>query len=485
MSWRLRFAVVSLLSSSLAALTIWRYYWDRRPLIYPDSYQYLLMARGLAEHVRPLLHLGPRGDVFLPNALSALKPLYPALISLVHLFGADFEQSARLVSAASAAAVLVLLGLVCWSWSRSALAAFAPLLLLASPTWRYWSSFSLADQLGVALALAAVLAVSHRRYFLSGVLTALAVSARPELLLVALALGICVFFDSQRAAASRTAVCRVALGCSVALILILLSLRPPLTWVPEMAWSPLFVLVLGALLWLVLHPSRRLAICALVGFWGLFFLCAGLRWFPALREISGREWPLLAFAGAGTSLGVWKDDKTRTQVLRLLTIILALAAAYWPHNHQSTRYLAILLPVFVLVSVLGWTRLGRFAIPAAATVLFVLAVSPSLPSPGPDYFSSAASHLSGLPRGKPLVTVSPDAYGYLLCPRSVRLMRVGVRGLIVLDPAQRTLRPDLTARGRLVASYPITNGFADPRGRVSYGSIRVVDGIVVRVDKKG
>ena len=46
-------------------------------LLYPDGYQYLVMARGIGEHLRPVATLGPGGDVLAPSADAAAKPLVP------------------------------------------------------------------------------------------------------------------------------------------------------------------------------------------------------------------------------------------------------------------------------------------------------------------------------------------------------------------------------------------------------------------------
>ena len=57
---------------------------QHRGLLYPDGYQYLLMARGIGEHLRPTTVLGPGGELFVPSADAAAKPLYPALVACVH-----------------------------------------------------------------------------------------------------------------------------------------------------------------------------------------------------------------------------------------------------------------------------------------------------------------------------------------------------------------------------------------------------------------
>ena len=100
------------LVAALAAATALRWAQAHQGLLYPDAYQYLLMARGVLEEGRPVLPLGDGTNTLLPNADASLKPLYPALIASVHLLGASWLTAARLVTAVAAGAVVVLTGLL-------------------------------------------------------------------------------------------------------------------------------------------------------------------------------------------------------------------------------------------------------------------------------------------------------------------------------------------------------------------------------------
>lgn len=80
---------------------------------------------------------------------------------------------------------------------------------------------------------------------------------------------------------------------------------------------------------------------------------------------------------------------------------------------------------------------------------------------------------------QPLLTAAPDAYGFLLPHRSVRALRAGEHGLIVLDGAQRQYAPDLTARGRLIETITQVV-FVRPNGTEDRGIVRIVLGTVVR-----
>lgn len=77
------------------------------------------------------------------------------------------------------------------------------------------------------------------------------------------------------------------------------------------------------------------------------------------------------------------------------------------------------------------------------------------------------------------MSAAPDADGYLLPGRSQRTLRAGARGLILLDAAQRTYSPDLTACGTVVATLPVPAGFTRPDGTLDSGPAVLVDGRVV------
>src|SRR5262249_11785883 len=153
----------------------------RGALLYPDGYQYLLMARGIASHLRPTIQLGPQGALFVPSADASLKPLFPAIVALIHLTGAGWAQAARDVSIVSGAASVALCALLTRRLTASnTLAAIAGLIVLVEPNTRYWAAFSSPDSLGQALALGAMLATVSARPRLGGALAGLAIFARPE-----------------------------------------------------------------------------------------------------------------------------------------------------------------------------------------------------------------------------------------------------------------------------------------------------------------
>jgi hypothetical protein len=76
-------------------------------LIYPDGYEYLLMAAGIAAHLQPTIRLGGGGQLFVPTVDASLKPLFPALVAAVSAIW-PLRQAADIVMVASGAAATVL-----------------------------------------------------------------------------------------------------------------------------------------------------------------------------------------------------------------------------------------------------------------------------------------------------------------------------------------------------------------------------------------
>ena len=96
-----------------------------------------------------------------------------------------------------------------------------------------------------------------------------------------------------------------------------------------------------------------------------------------------------------------------------------------------------------------------------------------------DVFSRNAERLAPvLGHSDPLVTAAPDAYSFWLPAQRIRMMRPGVRGLILLDPAQRAYAPRLAARGKVVARLVTDFAFFRPDGAVDTGDAVLVAGRV-------
>ena len=169
-------------------------------LLYPDGYQYLLMARGIGEHLQPTTVLGPGGDAFVPNPDAAVKPLFPLVVAAVHAVGISWLDAATLVTVVAGAWAVTAVALLVRGLSGSTAAGLAAgTLVLASPSVAFWTGFSGPDPLAVALVFSSALAFVDRRARLGGVLAGLAVAARPEMVLLALAAGVLALRDDAAA----------------------------------------------------------------------------------------------------------------------------------------------------------------------------------------------------------------------------------------------------------------------------------------------
>ena len=477
-SFRLPQAVATLAIFGLAlALRLEQHH---AALLYPDGYQYLLMARGISEHFEPTTLLGPGGEVFVPSADAAAKPLFPLLVAIVHAFGASWLSAAEIVTAAAGAAAITAVFLLASRLGGSWLAgAAAALVLLASPTLAFWSGFSGPDPVAQALGLGAALAFLDHRPRLGGVLLALAVATRPELILVALVAGAaCAWEPGRRAAATRGAV-----AFALTLTLVFAALRTPIEQPDvEFLWLVPLLLVIGAAA-VIAPPTRFLVGVGAVVLLGV--LIVGSVTAPGLAEMWGNDWPLLGLGLAGLALTVFDQHRRRYALAVLLAAVL-LGTVYWVKNPALERYFAIVLPLAAVLVGVGVAALSRsrrsLVVPACAVVTAVVAVGfvrTSTANHDQDVFSRTAQKLSPvLSRSDPLVTAAPDAYGFWLPAQPVRTMRPGVRGMILLDPAQRSYASDLTASGRIVARFENDLAFSRPDGEIDVGAAILVAGSV-------
>jgi hypothetical protein len=125
-----------------------------------------------------------------------------------------------------------------------------------------------------------------------------------------------------------------------------------------------------------------------------------------------------------------------------------------------------------------------FVAPAAAAVAAIAAIGLAQAPAGThdqDVFSRTAQKLEPvLSPGDPLVTAAPDAYGFWLPEQPVRTMRLGASGFVLLDPAQRSYSPHLTATGKIVARVDSELAFSRPNGEIDAGSAVLVAGRVTR-----
>jgi hypothetical protein len=386
----------------------------RGALLYPDGYQYLLMAKGIAAHGRPIVTLGHGGDTWVPSADASVKPLFPALVALLHMLGLSLRTAAEVVTVTAGSAVCVLVGALARRLTGSGLAALAAgALCIASPALGHWAAFSGPDPLAQALALGAALAFLDRRPVLAGALAGLCVTARPEYALLVQPL--CLLSVRFAAAACAGVAC------------ILAAVRPPLA--------------LNA-------ASTAIAGTMPRGVTGL------------LRS----DWPLLVLGVVGLVCA------PRRHAMALVSAASALAVAYALKDPGSARYFASLVPLACVAAGYAVVRKpGPLLMAAGATLALVL---PREGAPPADAFASVAARLPGK---APLYTAAPDAYGLVLA-RPVRFLRPGVRGLILVDGAQRVYEPQIAVRGRVVRRIAPTVGFVRPDGTFDGGQIALVRG---------
>jgi hypothetical protein len=445
-------------------------------LLYPDGYQYLLMARGIGQHMQPLTTLGPGGDTIAPSADAAAKPLFPALVALLQAAGLPPLEAARTLAGLAGAAVAPLAGFLALRLTNSrASALLTAVLCLASPTFGFWLGYAGPEGLALALSLAAALAFLHRRPIVGGLLAGLAVTARPELFALALAAALATGISPRR---RREAL----LGSTSALLTIAVvvgALRPPIAPHTLVLLAADGVLGCAGAAGLATAglASKRTALGVAIAFNALL-VCAivlGGGWGSAAR----RDWPLLMLAGLGLVVGVCRP-RPRANALRLVTLMMVAALAYWWKNPGSERYVAILLPGFAVLAGVGIDRLRPMALAAAAAAAALLLSGAVLRPPSPtglDTFQGVAEHLEDGPPGI-LVTAAPDAYGVLLPGRAIRAMRPGVSGLILVDGAARAYEPRLVVSGRLVRRIPVDAGFVRPDGSLDDAPALLYRGIV-------
>ena len=446
-------------------------------LLYPDGYQYLLMARGIGEHLEPTTLLGPGGDLFVPNADAAVKPVFPLAVAAVHAAGISWIDAATLVTVVAAAWVVTAAALLVRRLSGSTAAGLgAGVLVLASPSVAFWSGFSGPDPLAVALVLSAALAFAHGRAGLGGVLTGFAVATRPEFVLLALAGGVLALRNED----ARGQLRRAAPTALLTALLVFAVLRTPVT-VSDWKLASLIPIALVALA-LVTRVPPRMALYGAVAALAVVALVVAGRPGPAtLWEV---DRPLLVVAALALVV-LLRDRERRSHAFLVLGGVLLLGAVYLVKNPTLARYFALLLPAAALLAGLAVGALpSRLRAAGVAVVAAVAALGLVNQVPGSrdhDMFPVVASGIEERLLGgeQPLVTAAPDAYGFWLPEHGVRQMRPGARGAILLDATQRLYEPGLTADGTVVARLGGAIAFARPDLEIDADPAILVSGRVV------
>jgi hypothetical protein len=457
-------------------------------LIYPDGYQYLLMARGIAEHGRPTTLLGEGGDLFVPNLDASLKPLFPLLVAAVHLLGTPLRAAAEAITVLAEAAAVALVGSLAFRLTGSRAAGVAASgLCLASAGLAFWSGFAGPDALAQALALASSLALVCRRWKLGGVLAGACIAARPEFALVA---AVAAAVAASRPSGRRP-LASAGGAAALSLVAVLAAVRPPVA-LPEaelLAEAGAAATVAAALLVAALRSSRVAAAVGLAAT-GVALVASRSAWSAPFGDTTlfQTDWPLLV-AGAGGLLLAVVGRASRIPAVALAVAAALLALVYHAKNPELARYAAVLLPALALGAAFGVSELTRAhrgqvtraLVPAAAVLALALAPQPRV---GPDPFVEIARQLRGR-SATPLVTAAPDAYGFLLAPRPVISLRQGRAGLVLLDGAQRAYAPGVRVKGVEVARLSSAGFLLRAEGGVDRRPAILTRGVVAPADGYG
>jgi hypothetical protein len=452
-------------------VAVWRAGQAQPGLTYPDAYQYLMMARGIATHLQPVIRMGPGGDLFVPNSDAALKPLYPAIVAALHaVTGAGFLSAARLVNTLAAASVIVAAGLVAARLGGGRIGGVTSAgLVLVSPSVGYWFAFVGPDALACGLVLAAVYTATTRRPTLAGILAGLAISTRPEYTLILVTLGLASLArPNERRDAER--VMLAAIGTTSVIFGVI---RPPISLPATslVAAAVIVVMVAAGLItaaraggrvarWVqILLPAAAAMLVAAGWFGGYFALRTTIR-----HDVVIGITLVLCVAYATFT------PRLRDPVSMLALVGVLLGGVYYVKNPGVDRYLA---PLVVLAAIIigiaagdaarRLIRHGRLVTIAAASVTLAIAVTAPTLTAGPDMFSAIAV---AIPAGnQPLLTAAPDAYAFRLPDRPIRYLTPGEEGLVLLDATQRVAAPTLRACGPPI-SVISSDGFQRPDGTI-------------------
>lgn len=463
------------------ALAVWRYR-ERQPgLLVPDGYQYLLMARGIGEHLRPITQLGPEGAQWLPNTDASWKPLFPALVATGDALGLTPLGAAQLIVAVCGALLVVASGAIVWLYGRSLWATSMTVVLVAlSPSVRHWQAFVGPDALAPALALSGAALALAGQPVACGLLVGLAAGARPEwgivavVVIVAAGLGRAHLRAAQRALAAATA----------SYAALLLALRPPLEITASrltlgLVAASILALVLGALLAQRAGPRTRRALGVAAG----IALAGAVAFASADDRLHGlvsllRDDPWLALAALAVAAGILRPASRQISLLGALAIAL-LAVAYLVKNPGSERYLSQLVAPAAIICGIVVSDLPRLR-PALAAGSIALAVIASLLAPahlrGQDPLlpiAEALPHTASV-----LIVGQPEGLSFYRPDLSLVPYATEARGLIVSDPISRDYSPTVVD-GSLVKTIPLDFAVRRRDGSVDSSGISITRGRLI------
>jgi 4-amino-4-deoxy-L-arabinose transferase-like glycosyltransferase len=352
-------------------------------LIYPDSYQNLVVADNLRHSGQLTAQLG-RGGMVYPQFFAWTHPLYPLLILLVGATGLSLITSAHLVAvAAGTATILAAYGLVA-SVLQSRRAGLAAAVLLAISYDRaIWGGFVLTEPLNLLMVTLALWQLWRRRQttstwlkpqdlfgrtflsgdFLTGLLLAAAILTRYENALIVLPA--LLWSSAPRPAGRRVA----AIAATTAIFtLVPLAILHPWGGSWSQWWAQTWPQLSGYLPLAVAAVSVALLITA-ASFSDLFTRLTWKRWAPrttsaglllaaiillihphaylGLWEFCTHD-PLIAILALAGFITMLRHPRQQSAAAFALLTATLLAAVYYHTNPTMDRYLAHLLPLLII-----------------------------------------------------------------------------------------------------------------------------------------
>lgn len=474
--------------AGLAGLAAWFFIHRQPGLLVPDGYQYLLMARGIADHLTTGTTLGPGGAPWLPNADASWKPLLPAIIAIGQWLGVPALTAAQIAVALSSASLVMASAAVVWLYTRCLPAALATLVLVAaSAPVRHWQSFVGPDSLAGALSMSALALTLTGRHRAAGVLVGLAGAARPEWGLASLVVMIAAAIPRARRGASL----RSMWAAAVAYLAVMALVRPPLSPEPgTLAVVVAGLLVVGAGLgfavWASSGPAwAQVTVLGLAGGLGAVGIATALHQQRTLGIAELVKHDIGVPVGVGALAVCLCHPATRRHAILAVGSGALLLAAYLTKNPDSERYLSQLVPLLAMASGVAISLLparGRLAGCVAGVVLAGTAASLAPAQlQGEDPLRRIAL---ALPRTSAVMIVGqPEGISFHRPDIALRAYGLGVRGLIVSDPLSRDYNSDLTPVGRVVQRVATPFAVRGRDGSIDDRGLLLVRGVLVGADQ--
>jgi hypothetical protein len=343
-------------------------------LFYPDSYQSITVAENLSAHRSPVGTLG-QGGLLYPDFLDWTRPLYAALIALLHGFGINYVTAGKLIATITSLAAIprafFLLRRVSGRLLPSLLAAT---LLATSFNLVVWGGFVLTEALGVLILL-----IAFERLFytlklktqlgdwpdlLLGFLMALAILTRYEYAILLLPITALIIKTSPSLAAKLT---NFYFACLFTLLAWFAIFPLPFSWAST--WYQIGPFVKVAAL-----SALALAIFVAVSSWPKavkFLNNPRLSWLalpitgavlaflsyksPGFQQFAKHDTLLLALAVIGFA---WPNKRFAGAYKLFFGVsALLLLATYYKINPAQGRYYTHLLPVVVVPAALAAEQL--------------------------------------------------------------------------------------------------------------------------------